>query len=356
MKSFIAECIERIEAEADVDSAITGVVESRAYSDKAEDGKLRTRFRDAPPTMIRVPGQTWAPRDVTAMIQRMPGVVDSAFYNRAMATSMGNSRLDEPTVVFHQCLIAECLTHPDFIPVLADDAFSDMMRAAALSSPDDRLSPEEIPSPFGAVFFQNELPFEGFESRPVRAIAWGHSDDDGRIFIAAFERGLRYKVIEGGTHPEEYEHDLFCIASAIFSPGEEDELCDTNALLVRLVRSISAIAQSSHTKDETVTVESKKQRKHRERKGKPAPRPVRVLSLHNPEYGRYELDAATGRKLRQHWVRGHWRNQWYPKLERNKRIWVDGFVRGDAKLGTVTGPKVYVARGKKPDDEEGQDE
>lgn len=76
-------------------------------------------------------------------------------------------------------------------------------------------------------------------------------------------------------------------------------------------------------------------------------REVRVLSLVNPEHGRYELDAATGRKLRAHWVRGHWRNQWYATAQEHKTIWVDGFVRGDASIGTVGGARVYAARAPK---------
>ena len=57
------------------------------------------------------------------------------------------------------------------------------------------------------------------------------------------------------------------------------------------------------------------------------------------------MDAATGRKLRSHWVRGHWRQQWYPSIQDHRTIWIDGFIRGDAELGTVTGRKIYVARG-----------
>ena len=82
---------------------------------------------------------------------------------------------------------------------------------------------------------------------------------------------------------------------------------------------------------------------------------VRVLSLHNPEYGRYELDAATGRHLRQHWVRGHWRNQWYPSEQINQTIWIDGFVRGDASIGVLAGQKIYVARGTDPDQQEDEE-
>jgi hypothetical protein len=122
---------------------------------------------------------------------------------------------------------------------------------------------------------------------------------------------------------------------------------DESMEVLGFLRSIAAIARSPQARADNKVVE------HREKKGGRVrsihKESVRILSLHNPEYGRYELDGATGRKLRQHWVRGHWRNQWYAGEQINKTIWIDGFVRGDAAIGTVTGPKVYVARAPKPE-------
>lgn len=120
---------------------------------------------------------------------------------------------------------------------------------------------------------------------------------------------------------------------------------DESMDVLGFLRSIAAIARSAQTRSENKVIE------HREKKGGRVPNihkeTIRTLSLRNTDYGRYELDAATGRKLRQHWVRGHWRNQWYRGEQVNRMIWIDGFVRGDAALGTVTGQKVYVARAPK---------
>ena len=124
---------------------------------------------------------------------------------------------------------------------------------------------------------------------------------------------------------------------------------ETQRVLAGLIRSISSIPKSSLTKTEDLVTgtapPTKSQKKKSPKKREPRDTfDVRVLSLRNPDHGRYELEAATGIKLRAHWVRGHWRNQWYPSLEDHRTIWIDGFVKGDASLGTVTGPKVYVAR------------
>lgn len=110
-----------------------------------------------------------------------------------------------------------------------------------------------------------------------------------------------------------------------------------------LIRSISAITKSQQTLSSTTkpfATEKKRKRKEADL----VDSEVRVLSLVNPEHGDYELGAATGIKQRRHWVRGHWRNQWYSSDQTNRTIWIDGFIKGSADIGTVTGDKVYVAK------------
>lgn len=371
MKSLIkASSVDRVLSGRSVIEAIT----ERNLPD-SEDSHLR--FSDSPPPLRSNP-ELWGPREVSSMIENMPGVVDTAYYATQLGPFYGN--LSRERIAYSALwtinFMVGALVDPDSAFVLVDDPFVEMMIAAAQDAPHQVA--DHFISPQGMVVFAN--PLTGSDLLPsivqssesgmevtggkavkdlrVRAIMW-FANIEGKTEVALMRQVESYDA-PPPRPPVEYHGHLtpaFILRLDILKdPDLPTNISEDMGRLVQILNSLGAIAQSSHTKDETVTVESKKQRKHRERKGKPAPRPVRVLSLHNPEYGRYELDAATGRKLRQHWVRGHWRNQWYPKLERNKRIWVDGFVRGDAKLGTVTGPKVYVARGKKPDDEEGQDE
>ena len=113
--------------------------------------------------------------------------------------------------------------------------------------------------------------------------------------------------------------------------------------LLGYLRSVKVIAQSPATSNTVVQPNARPKKKHAQGDSTP-PRSIRVLSLRNADHGRYELDAATGRKIRQHWVRGHWRNQWYPSLKDNRAIWIDGYIKGDAALGIVMGQKIHVAR------------
>jgi hypothetical protein len=55
---------------------------------------------------------------------------------------------------------------------------------------------------------------------------------------------------------------------------------------------------------------------------------VYVRQVKGSGYG----NGGTGKKSDKSWlVRGHWRNQWYPSIEKNKPLWVDPYWKGSGK-------------------------
>lgn len=79
-------------------------------------------------------------------------------------------------------------------------------------------------------------------------------------------------------------------------------------------------------------------------KSKSADRPfveARLVQVEETDEGMDpELAAALGATssrngTRLHWVRGHSKRQWVPSVQKHRRIWVDGYDRGDARLGVV---------------------
>jgi hypothetical protein len=249
--------------------------------------------------------------------------------------------------------------------VLAHDSFSEMMCAAAVSAPTSIIHPTELLSEHGVLFFSREQDLSDLlpGQLPIRGIRWTTTprrrgpfltiqtlaegrrleEDSRRRMNMTGERVLPPRELRGFLLP----HELVGLSLEADEANGED-IPASSEHLIGLLRSISAIARSPHTASEDRKIQQRI-KKHGKVK-QVVDQKIRVLSLHNPDYGRYELDAATGRKLRQHWVRGHWRNQWYPGEQINKTIWIDGFVRGDAAIGTVTGQKVYVARAPKLED------
>lgn len=341
-----------------------------------DDGRFDVRPINAPLIDPFPVIENWSPRVASQMMTQMVKYWRSPFgllaadelCNRIEASAREdpwNPDDSDPAASKAQQII-NLLIAPDLPVILADAGFADMMVAASKSAPPDLLKQSELIAPSGFLFFEQEqnLTPTGFMTYPIRAISWdvinGISESGALlpiIEITMWSEGHMTDKAWAQSEPQlvapiELTYALY--ATGVFTSPMESSHPDVETVIAQneselhmmnaILRSINAIAQSPLSSSDEISVETPKIKKFRIRKGKPAPRDIRVLSLHNREHGRYELDAATGRKLRAHWVRGHWRNQWYAKTNEHQTIWIDGFVKGDAERGTPTGPKVYVAR------------
>ena len=273
-------------------------------------------------------------------------------------------------------------TGDDRTTILAGNDFAQMAIAAAASSPNIPLRSSEIISASGVLVFAEKQDFTPlveplavslapaarpklirmFRHLPVRAVSWFPFAPDA----ADQPQALHVAVYTDGPDLQKYDEVLFPIPDQpYFLPGiaygylstivqgfghldgtqaEFDTVSSSVKVLMGFVRAVTALAQSPQVKNEVATDHGLKPGKKQGRRKQPVhDTQVRVLSLRHPEHGTYELDAATGRRIRAHWVRGHWKNQWYPASQEHRTIWIDGYVKGDVKLDVITGPKVYVA-------------
>lgn len=320
-------------------------------ADKLPDGRTQLSLpaeRALPPFP---PRSQWKPKDVGMMRQRMVEFYESPFGLLSAHEMMCRADIQQfglaPEIAApgYTAELHTIWSSPDLLLVAADEAFVDMMEAAAVTAPTGPLQEEELVSERGVLFFLKERFIPSMcPTSPTRGVMWYRSGT--QINVQIFIDGHHERDFPGpdGIEPPvgnySYLYPINVLRTEIANPAVAgDESMDVLGFL----RSIAAIARSPQTRADNKIVE------HREKKGGRVrnirKETVRTLSLRNTDYGRYELDAATGRKLRQHWVRGHWRNQWYRGEQINKTIWIDGFVRGDASLGKVTGDKVHVARG-----------
>ncbi|MFJ2662642.1 hypothetical protein [Arthrobacter koreensis] len=349
-----------------------------SYVERNSAGYIVAKLTNAPALPAAIDKELWGPRDAAAMMSVLPtfyrsayGRAQEAHYRHFMCESGFDPEqwaglLDPDERVLEMARIIE---DERTTTILAQEDFAQMLKAAALTAPNTELHRDELISPSGLVFFAREQDLSDLvlcQDPLIRAISWwtvetldGLSIDitfyvDGpsawRMSLETEEPDPGAPVTDEDTFigPEELYRFLYPVERITTTIDQDSQPLPTDEKFTQglgLIRSIKAVAKSAHTRDELTDTESPKQRKMRRRKGLRQPRQVRVLSLVNPDYGRYEMDAATGRKLRSHWVRGHWRQQWYPSLEDHRTIWIDGFIRGDADLGTVTGRKIYVARG-----------
>lgn len=322
-------------------------------ADKLPDGRTQLSLpaeRALPPFP---PRSQWKPKDVGMMRQRMTEFYESPFgllgaHEMMCRADIQQFGLDpESAAPGYTAELHTVWSSPELLLVAADEAFVDMMEAASLTAPTGPLREEELLSDHGVLFFLKERFIPSMcSTSPVRGVMWYTLS--GQINVQIFIDGHHERDFPGtdGIEPPVENYSYLYPINVLRTEIAHPEIAGDESMdVLGFLRSIAAIARSPQAQTDDRVVE------HREKKGGRVrnihKESVRILSLRNSDYGRYELDAATGRKLRRHWVRGHWRNQWYPGEQINKTIWIDGFVRGDAAIGTVTGQKVYVARAPK---------
>lgn len=349
----------------------------RIVHDELPDGRAKLRFENAPALRRFNHHERWRAQDAAKMTQLLAafhrdprGVV----YMRKVAAAVlgGTPQMTAQYIASMAQLFntksSEAMNSETFMTIFAKDDFAQMMTAAAAASPQTLIKEHELPSESGMIFFETpqDLSFvlSDQHSPPgmltqVRAVRWitAHFAEDqepmlmwGMYVDPEIARKSDFERETEVVFPDEFYFYSNTFASAVtyfdaskLAELEPDPIPQPNLTISSLLRSITAIAASPQSIDASTNDQTKKKRKGR-RNASSREREVRILSLVNPEHGRYELDAATGRRLRRHWVRGHWRSQWYPSIEEHKTIWIDGFIKGNADLGIIDSPKVYVAK------------
>lgn len=267
--------------------------------------------------------------------------------------------------------------------ILATQDFTDMVVAATLSAPNAPLRREDIIAESGTLFFEKPLYLQRFKSmlrpddpyhaaydmdHPIRAIHWYPKLNDPAFYgietliegtyvredIEAYQASAPNAALAPVGFWDHLVAATTGVAQIDATPEEHDKKPSAIKHAIAMLRSAKAILDSPLSTQNTGETQPRKKKSKRSRRAKDIDTStVRVLSLRRPEYGKYELDAATGHTpktpQRMHWVRGHWRNQWYPSAQEHRPRWIDGYIKGNADYGDVTDrPTVYLATGDTP--------
>lgn len=316
------------------------------------DGRLSMSLPKEPKLSPFPRRHHWRPTDVVAMREGMSHFSTTAFGAMAAHESLAVRELDSsaPSCQDRLSWTRAFWSDPALMLVLADTSFLDMAEAAALSAPTGPVHADELLAERGVIFFQEPRVLPGQrEDRPSRALLWSLDDVGTAVYLnielmcdGHHEGGSPGQRMEPPEENYYYLYTTMILHSLAQDPGIGG---DKDArFLSGLLRSLAAIARSPATSTQEREYEHRRKKNGRVRSIVQAP--VRTLSLRRAEHGRYELDAASGRGVRQHWVRGHWRQQWYPRLQDRRSIWIDGFIKGDPSLGKVEPrPTVHLAKG-----------
>jgi hypothetical protein len=232
-------------------------------------------------------------------------------------------------------------------PILATDEFASMMQTMAEQAPDEPLHSSDLLAPEGLIMFESPQTIDLHDVRVlenVRAISWGTQDADPK---AGFS-GPAFRVdiwCEAQAVPKRFQVPSprpLAILIAMSTYWADGRILEGGMDIIRLLRAATALIRSPLASEERPGNQSRSAPRKRTEDG------IRRIYLRHPEYALYEaeeLDAARrGRSpIRAHWVRGHWRNHWYPTTEEHKTIWIMPHVKGASEVGAVQGDRLLIA-------------
>lgn len=244
----------------------------------------------------------------------------------------------------------------------------DLAVAASESLPDFTLSPEDLPTGWGLVYFASpiarpeRLEVRGGIQTPIVAAAWGpfpawSPSESGGVWVTWYSdrdavlaqledrvRGSAMEYLRQSTARIQTDDDFQMPFSAesvpITKDGEPIALSEATgkAKWFAVLKTIWLLMGQT-----IATVENAKfdraARRRIERQGKEPPS-VRVITLRRPaSSGSGESD----REYHHQWiVRGHWRQQWYPTRQVHRPVWIAPHIKGPEGAPLLGGEKVYA--------------
>lgn len=330
----------------EVDQRTPASIMNRAVLTPLPDGRRQVTLPHERPLEKFHPHARWTPRDVVVIRELMTAFYASPFGLLSVSESLGRGGMPEEHLHPFASQLHELWASDASMLIAAEDSFVDMLEAAATTAPEGALAVDELLADSGMLIFQSErmIPRLSVEDVPIRGIVWKLMDT--HILVEVLVDGHHEQSVPASVEPPVDNYAYLYVMNHLQTEVRNPELAGEQvSVLLQFLRSIKAIAKAEVTTsvDRVILRKGKKGRRAQATRVDT----VRVLSLRAPDHGRYELEAATGRKVRQHWVRGHWRRQWYATLNDHRSIWIEGFIKGDAQLGLVGGPKVYLARAPK---------
>jgi hypothetical protein len=252
-----------------------------------------------------------------------------------------------------------------------DADMAELAMAAAESLPEFTLMPEDLPSPRGLMVFEKPVytyaePGTGRQAH-LNAVAWGpfnHSNfPHGGIWVSWYsdrDQNLEAEANSGiltqdeknlmrqGLPPLSYDQEEVYPFSpkalpALTTTGKPsqpfsiDGRYETSDLL-----RVTWLLMQQPLADITEIEPDRAARKRLARVGR-EPAMVRVIGLRRPKNS-----AGPGngdREYHHQWiVRGHWRQQWHPKRQVHRPVWIAPHIKGPEGAPLIGGEKVYALK------------
>jgi hypothetical protein len=241
---------------------------------------------------------------------------------------------------------------------------TELASEAAKTMPGFTLAPEDMPSAYGLMAFERPIRTvvspEGGHAVPITAAAWGlwHPDkyqaggvwvswySDTAAAIDAQSDADMHPNVKAMMKASQPSITYDCESMAPFTDQDARRInpftgedASPEALTVDLLKATWLLMQQPLVR--TTEIEPDRTVRKRLRRAGQEPKPVRVIELRRPKASSEHGDGD--REYHHQWiVRGHWRQQWHPKREVHRPVWIAPHIKGPEGAPLIGGEKVYA--------------
>jgi hypothetical protein len=303
--------------------------------------------------------RTYSPAEMPLLRQDLIRVLDGAGHYFAEKVLEGDPSLDRASASeqgqklaeYQQSLLAEA----ELFHVAAE--MTELAIVGGRSLPSFTLDQEDVPAELGFVVCNAPLGWHVYDNdmrMPVMGLTWTVVPQVGKILFHAWEDEQEFRDavdrLEGGV--PDVERPALLIPNLEFSVPFGRDLRDEFAWdepieaeiidLVGAIKSLWLFMQQKVAVEEPVHYD-RAMRRRAAREGRELP-PVRVITLRRARREGAST-GGSGREYHHQWlVGGHWRQQWYPKREVHRPVWIAPYVKGPAGAPILGSEKVYALR------------
>ena len=261
-------------------------------------------------------------------------------------------------------LEAERVRNGELFWVSAD--MTELIAAASKTMPSFTLAPADMPSPWGFMAFDKPIhtitsPYTG-DDVPIVAASWGPCpftdyesggvwaswySDTGHVIDGPHNSELPdgVKAMMKGSLPRfTYDHESVAPFSdthlrSVTAAGEEAS--GKGGLGLDVLKAVWLLMAQPLA--EVSEVEPDRAVRKRMRRANQEPKSVRVIELRRPQRSGPAVPGS--REYHHAWVvRGHWRQQWFPKREVHRPVWIAPHIKGPEGAPLIGGEKVYALK------------
>lgn len=224
------------------------------------------------------------------------------------------------------------------------DAMTNLVATAATSL--GVFTPEvaDLPAKEGLVLFdgdlRQEIRFDDGCTTPLRGLLWGASESRSHFMVTPIADAHDGVPVSGRFAIYPALHFNTRLGTPVENAVIEDSAVQNIQVMALLLATCLLIQQPLSSESQAAA--DRAARKRLRRAGH-EPAPVRVIELRRPKSTGGHGDGD--REYHHQWiVRGHWRQQWHPKRQVHRPVWIAPHIKGPEGAPLIGGEKVYALK------------